>query len=729
MKRAFGLLAVGIASVMPLMALEAPVSAAPNVSAAPTLSVESSAQFSGDPRAEIVSVGEPLLTEGQDLSVSVSISNPSSTDFTITESRLRAQYRTSTMRSRILDFMAGDDVPLYTMQVLNDPLVVKAGETATVNFTVPWNELGWEYSSAQWGPRGVETVMTLADGTKLTDRSIVVVAPHDELTPMPTTVVVPLTLTAQELGNEPTLAEVLQKTFGGSTEPSTTGLLTHTKGVGRLTDSLEELSINGVTAVLEPSVLTQESARIAANAFAGTAGTELLFTPLFDADAHGLVANGHTQTLVDAYASGSALATEAGLTPPAHIALLTPSTDQHTVSALVDSGIDGVVVPGNEVTTTGYRYYTASGRTDLDVSTSAGDTVPALATDTTASAALAGILAPDADIADPSEDPTHLSALDSRQTVLALSAITYRERPNDSRATILAVDRDGIPYYGTSTMSSATKDDPLYTSNISATISALMDAPWVEPSTASAILQGDAVSDERDSLPEEADAPTAIGGQDIATIQDSVGLIDVVAGLSPAPAIVQQPTQVVASQLYSTAWRSNTSIRSNRIRSLNDTANYFTSSLEVMPSSTIRVVSQQTELPVHVTNTLPFDVGIALQLDSHDARLRAEKPVAVTIPANSSTRIMVPIKANGSGNIKIDAVITSPSGAQIGARQVMEIRVRADWENIGTLIMAIVVASVLAFGIVRSLRKGRRSAPLAPALYTRERREKLRSKE
>jgi hypothetical protein len=90
---------------------------------------------------------------------------------------------------------------------------------------------------------------------------------------------------------------------------------------------------------------------------------------------------------------------------------------------------------------------------------------------------------------------------------------------------------------------------------------------------------------------------------------------------------------------------------------------------------------------------------------------------------------MVPIKANGSGNIKIDAVITSPSGAQIGARQSMEIRVRADWENIGTLIMAIVVASVLAFGIVRSLRKGRRSAPLAPALYTRERREKLRSKE
>lgn len=683
---------------------------------APSESLESS----GTPSVEIVDVGAPVHQMDADLNVTATVSNPTAGALVITESTLSAQSWTPNSRARLFSFMRGEDAYLTTEEVLSDDVTVPAGASTTLSFHVTAEDLNWENTSTQWGPRGLEVDVTLQDQTVLTDRSLVVLAPNYDVDPMPATVVVPLTATAQELADEPELSTILTSIYGTSstsspTTSSTEPVLESQAATDRITHELKALTTQGVTAVIDPSILTNDDVKIAANTFTGTSGTELAITPLYDADIQSLIATGHKQLAQDSLAQGARTAADSGVAVTTNLALLTPNTDQQTVSALASMGVSGVVVAGNEVPATGYRYYTASGRFDLPLDSSSS--ISALATDSAMSAALAGVLVDDDETAATSETTQNLSALDSRQTVLALSAITYRERPSDSRATVLALDRNGLAAYGMSTLATATSDDALDISNLQGTISALMSAPWVEASTASKILTLTPAADERDALKETVSATGALTNEELTSIEDATSAISLVAGLSATPRTITDPANTIASQLYSTVWRSSERARLSRIQSLLDTANYFTSSLHVMRSSTIRVVSQQTELPVHVTSTLPFDVGVTLKLDSRDTRLEADKIVAVTVPARSSARVMVPIEAKGSGNIKVEAKILTPNGTQIGSAQDIEIRVRADWENIGTLIVAILIALVLVVGIIRSLKRGRRGSPIEPEKF------------
>lgn len=104
-----------------------------------------------------------------------------------------------------------------------------------------------------------------------------------------------------------------------------------------------------------------------------------------------------------------------------------------------------------------------------------------------------------------------------------------------------------------------------------------------------------------------------------------------------------------------------------------------------------------------------------VSLESKDARISPGKAVAVTIPANSTTKVMIPVEATGSGNASVIVNVLSPSGEVVGVSQAFDIRVRADWENVGTLIVAILLALVLVLGVVRSLRRGPRSEADLPS--------------
>lgn len=687
------------------------------------------------PSAEITDVGDPTLAADADLSIIVTVTNPTSSTITVTETDLAGQNWTPNSRSALLNFLEGSSEYLTPLNTDSTTYDVPGGGSIEIPIHIAHDDLRWNVSSSEWGPRGIEANLTLSDGTILTDRSLVVLEPSYDLEPMATGVVVPLTLTSQELSAEPELSDLLETAFPtdeASADTATTettidhdNASLYASGSSRISEMLSSLAIPGVTVALDPGLLSSTDTATAARAFAATNATELLLTPWADADVQNLVATGATDVLTQAYAATNAAARAAQLPVTSTTALLTPDADQSTVSALASQGVTGFIVSGESVAPTGYRFYTPTARFDAELTSETTATIAALATDSTASSALAGVLVDDGETAATSDESMQLSALDSRQTVLALSAVTYRERPNDSRATLLAADREGVLSYGTTSLAEASSDAALTITHLSDTISALMSAPWVTPATATDLLATDPGTEERSPLAEQTDSEPALTAGQISEITESNQSISLVAGLSSNPYAVTDPAQAVTSQLYATAWRGNAQARASKIQALADTASFFTSSLQVMPSSTIRVVSEETELPVHVTNTLPFDVGVTLKLESRDVRLQAQKVVAVTIPAGSSARVMVPVTAKGSGNIKIEAEILTPSGTQIGAAQSIEIRVRADWENIGTLSVAILMALVLLFGIVRSLRKGRRSPSVEPAAFKRERHARL----
>ncbi|HEX3679710.1 MAG TPA: DUF6049 family protein, partial [Galbitalea sp.] len=78
--------------------------------------------------------------------------------------------------------------------------------------------------------------------------------------------------------------------------------------------------------------------------------------------------------------------------------------------------------------------------------------------------------------------------------------------------------------------------------------------------------------------------------------------------------------------------------------------------------------------------------------------------------AGSQSRVQVPIQALSNVKAQIVATLFSSTGVQVGRSVTINVDVQAGWETIGTLIFAALVAALLAFGIIRNIRK-RRKAP------------------
>ncbi|MFT0848815.1 DUF6049 family protein [Actinomycetaceae bacterium L2_0104] len=816
------------------------------------------------PAVRITSVGSPLLESGQDLRVRAEITNPLEEPISITGISLLGQDWTPDTRSRVLRFLEGGPAALSLLQHLDttqeDFAVqsIAAGESASFDFTVPREELGWSDSFDSWGPRGIEVEAQLGDGTELSDRSLVVVSPGTELTPMPTGVVVPVTQSATDLAGHSDLAETLAQPDpsagdqGPQQAPSTgatgaepeegasaditaeasngSGSATEQSEIGgeeRAAETLSALQIPGVTVALDPSYLpvddpenstegsTEEEEAAEAEApssqphpvqealdsFTQASGTELLLTSLHDVDAQPLVHAGALDEVRNAYAQATTSATSQESKPRTDIALLPAGSDQQTAAALSSLDISGVILPDNDIPQNSYRYATASARTDLllEVDGEGRDieidddvtAVPALAVDSVSSAALSNVLANSEEGSGEGSGlntSRELDTLDSRQLVLSLSAVTYRERPNDPRAMLLSLDRAGLPYYsdpnssvedptdseetdgraeenrrstdgtssitgllgiatisdtpeadgstgtdsasngeaganGSDTTGVTTTVQPLDLENVQGTLEALMNAPWVEPTTVSELLNLEPSEISRAPLAEQSRPDSVITESQIATLQSSLSTIQNYANLSPAPASLVDPTRDAIGSTLAIGWRADSPGRTQQVNEIRDAADSFFSVLQVRPSSTINIISQATELPIHVSNDLSVPVGVVIELDSHDNRLVQKNQVTVTLPPNQVTSVSLPVTARGSGNIQVVIRILDPTGQEIGTEQTLDIRVRADWENVGTLVIAIALGLVLVFGVIKSLRRGQKHAPVDPADYVRARRE------
>ena len=152
----------------------------------------------------------------------------------------------------------------------------------------------------------------------------------------------------------------------------------------------------------------------------------------------------------------------------------------------------------------------------------------------------------------------------------------------------------------------------------------------------------------------------------------------------------------------------------SRVESVEDMREELAGSVSVQESSTINLISQASELPVHVTSTLPFPITVDIDVQSEDRRLRFTERTARLQP-DTTTTVGVPVRAIGSGDVTITVEVQSSEGHTIGAGTDIKIRVRADWENLGTAIIAGIFLIILIIGIVRSARRGKRSAPVSEA--------------
>ncbi|RTE49781.1 DUF6049 family protein [Actinobaculum sp. 352] len=734
------------------------------------------------PTLAITSVGESILAPDDDLSIEITLSNPTDEDITLDRISLAGQPVAPSTRTRLLAFLNDADVFLETLYAAELDVTVPARQKVMLPLTVARDSTGWSGDEETWGPHGIEVVV---DGPglddELTDRSFVVVAPNYEVTPMPTGVVIPVTASTAEMAEEQTISqrtdagliareeeeegkpgatETSTASTGGSTvraTPTDTSTDPSTRAntaPHRISTLLTADNIPGVTTVFDPALLSvyadDDALTAAVTNLATSNNSEVIFTAFSDPDMSALVHGEDSEQATSAHDTATTMAEELGDAIRTDITLLAPEPDQETLSVLANGGTSAVIIAADEVPTSAYRYYTPSARTsinygDSDATASEADASPdsekgtdtgtasessasrssgasgldALVVDSAASAALAGTLVEEDEVAGADDSAGAIDILDSRQLVLSLSAVTYRERPNDTRGMVLAVDRASLPHYGTQDPATATAADPVATENLLETTRALMGASWVSPYTVSQLLELDSSSAERQELPERVLATGEARTSFFSATANSYSRVVTIAAMSPDPSILTNPADLARRRLSTLAWRSDPAGRQNRLRDLTRTANGYFTAIYANPSSTINIISEATGVPLHIRNDLPVDVGVVIQLDTPDARLRATETVAVTLTPHSTTTVTVPVRASGSGNVRADVRVLNPVGTQVGPVQSIDIRVRANWENVGTVVVAGAFGAVLVVGVIRSLRRGRRSAPVRPGSLPR----------
>ncbi|QOR70748.1 hypothetical protein IM660_19635 [Ruania alkalisoli] len=359
------------------------------------------------------------------------------------------------------------------------------------------------------------------------------------------------------------------------------------------------------------------------------------------------------------------------------------SADQSSLAALAAVDTRAAVLPAAAVPTSETIGYTPSGRTRIE--TTAGS-VEGLLWDEGLSAVLSA----------------QASSLQIRQVMLAQSAVIARERPADARGLLVALERD--------LGSEAAQLDAL-----TATLEAFDQAPWVESANLRSLLGRTDTGEAREPLPERPAGGSHLRTDTVADLNSAWSQVTAFSQVTEEPAAFRDDLAPQILTGLSAAFTRDPSTRSTVVSTALEGAAALSAQIRVGPGSEVLLIAASGELPITIESDLAVAATVAVRLVPEDPRLRAEETVLAHIPPGGATTARLPVTAVANGNVNVSVVILSGiDGEVLTEADPFRVRVRADWENTGTAIIAVVLALALAFGIVRTIRKGQRRFEPAP---------------
>ena len=650
--------------------------------AAATAATVTAVPAPGEIEIDIVAIGPDVVEPGGTLALTVVVRNTSDEALAAPRVRLKLAPRLLASRSSVARWAERDD-DQYSGSVVAETLVptpIAGGTEVTLPITVAADDLPLRDSPSSWGPRGLAVAVLDAGFSQLAlTRSHVVWFPGRSFaSPIRTSVLVPITARAPDVDTGLIPAEDLRAL---------------TADGGRLASVLSATSVPGVTWALDPAVLASADA-----AAAGVPGVARWLESLrAEADRRDVVALGYGDPDVTALAHAGLpgvhdLTEEQGrdtadalLDAPTRSDIAWPasgSVDAETLAMLADGGRSAVVLSRGSQPLDETLSFTPTGRATLTVGSGSVDS---LLVDTPLSETLASV-----------EDDVL-----AVQRLLAETAAITMERPSVDRHVLVTATRDWDP-------------DPQVGA---AAIRALTAVPWVEALPLSEMLATEPPDLERAPLSyPESDAALEL---DAATLRAAGGAVQDVREMAPAledPAELVADAERSAAAAASVAWRDDRDEWTAQVGAFVERSAALAAGVRVVPGSAINVLSAQADLPLTVTNDLTQAVEVRVTLRSSTPRLVAEDAVPVTVPAGGSERVSVPVRALASGNTEVMVQLRTPAGEPIGEPVSLVVRVRADWENRGTLGLAAVAGVVLVVGLVRTIRRGRRTADTSPSL-------------
>lgn len=691
----------GLTLLLGLMASVPTAVAAPSATPDDALPVE----------IDVTAVTPQVLGPGEDLTVTATVRNTGST--TLAEPRLDLHLdRTPFISRSSLDTWRRADPldPLGAAVLQVDlPAPLGPGASQTVTATVPSASIGLRSAATGWGPRGLAlTVVDRADPARARQgvvRTFALWFPEQEVTATRVSTLVPVT-------GPP--VDPLTGTWGQSLESLT-------EPGGRLAELLRATRTHpDVTWVLDPWLVDVTAADdedpdapvaggvVGPNAQAWSAGLlsamtnrDVQLLPYGDADVAALAHADARDIIDDAVRRSERVALEAGLPGSATTSIVMPA---EPLPDLVTAGFVGgdderaIVVGPGELRPPSVLTYTPSGRT---TTATAGDDVVVLVPDDRLSTALeTGTVAGSGREQGGTGADPQLTAATAAIDLLAELAVITRERPNDARHLLITVPRDW-------------QADPAIAS---AQLTALEQAPWVHTAPVSALVGAPDPGIDRGTLPQRVVDPAEMPPAEMAAVRTAVDDREALAQVAQNPQSLLGDLEAEVLAPVSVAWRADPEGRASVVARSAAVSQSLRGAVVVQPGSTLNLISSSGEMPVRLTNTLDQPATVVVTLRPSDRRLVADESVTVTIPAGAEQIAQISVHAIQSADLAVAVELSTVQGTLLDDSTQLIVRVRAEWEGIGTAVIGALLAIGVVIGLIRTIRRGRTGTRAAPRL-------------
>ena len=711
----------------------------------------------GEVTLRVDALAPEVLTKGQDLTVSGTITNGTQETLDRAALSVQVQDHTEIITTDLESWLADERESSLTTSLTQDlHAPVPPGATGTFSVTVPAADLPLS-STREWGPRGVQVSLAQGATTVAKDRSLLIWS--SDATPSRATgmtTVIPVTASPSELIALSTVALSPPASTEFSTQPADSatvlpaqdpapapsGVTTTVERLRQRVLGLLALAGDGVVLAVDPALLKALGVPATPPPGSGQATasptptetpsvepsptTSAPTTPSPSSTATSTASPGAkyafpatdplTAALTKAVSAGEVIAlpwNDADVPALAHLGetdLINSALERSASSQTVAAGaatdtawvedLDSQTLSALPASTTTLIAPASAAPVAEDLTyTPSGTTLiddhVVLLSDPSLSQALASTLSTGS-----SRSP--LCELDSRQLLRGLSAIITRQAPALNRNLVVTLGR------GAATNPQA----------LGRRLEALMGNSWSEPRTLSRLVSDTRASQnlvERQDLAQQSVSQTELSTSELEQARDVEHTLGSIVGVLASPTTQLEGVTQVVSTVTSTAWRDDPSGRQRALTADRQVGTRITQSLGAAPSSTINLIAQSADVPVRITSSLNQAATVQVRIFSSSTRLQPLKPVTITVPARGGAVASLPVSAVGSGDVNLTIHILAPDGTVVGTPAILHMRVRANWESRGVRVGASALVILLVVGVVRTIRSGRRQGPRSAA--------------
>jgi hypothetical protein len=169
------------------------------------------------------------------------------------------------------------------------------------------------------------------------------------------------------------------------------------------------------------------------------------------------------------------------------------------------------------------------------------------------------------------------------------------------------------------------------------------------------------------------------------------------------------PSRLGLLAVLSSAWRGDDRGFATAVHTVTRAFSAFVGQVAIDRASPITYVGGSGSLPVSVTNGLPEPVRVMLTGVASNGRLRVEGSETIVLPAQGGAKAKLPVRSISNGDVDVTLTLKTMDGHTIGKPSTVRITVNAGWEAIGAVIFAAALLALFGTGVYRNVRRARRT--------------------